>query len=80
MEDGRTDTDQCCRKDQHRVAVGARQQHEADEGRTHADSERVGLRPTVGKHADCRLQHGRDQLRGQRDHSDLSEAEPVGAL
>jgi len=54
VEDRRTDADQCGGEDQHRVAVGARQQHQADECCTHADGERVGLRPTVGEHADCR--------------------------
>ena len=80
MEDRGTDADQCRRKDEHRIAAGARQQQQTDERDTHADGERVGLRPTVSEHPDRRLQHGRDQLRGQGNHPDLGEAEPIGAL
>ena len=80
MEDGGTNADERRRKDQHRVAAGTRQQQQSDKCNRHTDSERVGLRPMVGKHPDRRLQYRRDQLRGQRDHSDLREAEPIGVL
>ncbi|MEY9189068.1 hypothetical protein ABH987_002696 [Bradyrhizobium ottawaense] len=56
------------------------EQQEAEEGRGHADRQRIGLCLLVGVMPDHRLQQRGRELKGERDHADLREVERVGVL
>jgi hypothetical protein len=60
--------------------VGGTEQQQTEEGRGHADRQRIGLRLLVGVVADHRLEQRGRELEGQRDHADLREVERVGVL
>ena len=65
---------------QQKIVPGIRQDDEANQGRPHADGQRVGQRPLVGVEPDERLQQRGGHLEGQRQQPDLAEIEAVIAL
>ena len=80
MEYGGAGADQGRSRQQHQETVGTRQQQKPDEGDSHPDRQRIGLRPVVGYHTDHRLQQRRGHLHRQRDQPDLRKAEAIGVL
>ncbi len=80
MKHRRAEADQRSRDEDDEILVGGTEQQQAEEGRGHADRERVRLRLLVGVVPDHRLQQRGRELEGQRDHADLREVERVGVL
>ena len=68
------------RRQDHWIAVGDRQQQQAEQAAAHGDRKGERLRPLVGHHADDRLQQRRGQLKCQGDQADLPEVQPIGVL
>ena len=62
-------------KQHHAVTGRDRHQQKSDEGRGHAEHERIGRRIPVGVIADERLQHRRRALEREGDEPDLREVE-----
>lgn len=62
------------------ILVRGAEQQQAEEGRGHADRQRVRLRLLVSVMANHRLEQRGRELEGQRDHADLRKIERVGVL
>ncbi len=76
----RAETNEGRRNEDDEILLGDAEQQQTEEGRGHADRQRIGLRLLVGVVTDHRLQQRGRELKGQRDHADLREVERVGVL
>jgi len=76
----RAEPDQCSGDEDDEILLRGAEQQQAEEGRGHADRQRIGLRLLVGVVPDDRLQQRGRELEGQRDHPDLREIERIGVL
>ena len=77
VEHGRAHPDHRRGQQQHRVAMRPRQQQQSGQRAPHSHDERVGHRPPVGDRAHHGLQQGCRRHEGQRQETDLAEAQAV---
>ncbi len=75
MEHRRADADQHHGNQDHAIAAGDAEQHQADQGHDHAHRQRIGPGLQIRVITDRRLQQGCGDLIDQGDHADLGEAE-----
>ena len=80
VEHRRAETDQRGGNQDDQILLRDAEQQQAEEGRGHADRQRIRLRLLVGVVPDQRLEQRGRELEGQRDHADLREVERVGVL
>ena len=76
----RTDAHQRSTHQKRRIGGHTRQRHQADEREAHANRQRIRPWPAIIEVPDERLQQGRSNLIGQRDHPDLPEVQVEGRL